>query len=287
MREEPESDAERLCRMAEALETIEATKAAILDAFRSFGFPPEGARFPEFLGFLRTEGPGYAEWALDTVRGTPRPAAEAQEDVGLRGLPDEPEGEATEAPEEDDDLGAGDLVLITKGPWSQITGRVEAKIIGKDAFRIHIKLQSKETSVTIPRKHLGLLEKAPKSTPTPPAVPVTEFQFSNPMTLREAIMCVFMTKDNAPITKKEVADGVKQILPKAVDEKTQATFMTMCNAREILPKADWPAVLPPAFVLENHLAARLLAATQAKQDKLFEAPFDKDSKLREALFDKV
>lgn len=296
---EPETDAERLCSMAEALETIEATRAAILEAFRAYGFPPEGARFSEFLGFLRKEGPGYAEWALDAVRGTTKPATKTEEEaeeeeaegavIGLEGPPDtaplaelvEDEGaEATEA----EDLSTGDLVLITQGAWRQITGRVEEKIPGQDAFRVHVKLQSKETSIPLPRKALGLLEKGSteplpqKPPPAPASVAATsELHFSNPLTLREAIMCIFMTGNNAPLSKKELTDGVKQILPNAVDEKIQATILNMCSSEEVVSKDDWPTVLPPSFVLSLPVVERLLAATDAKigQEKLYGELFDK------------
>ncbi len=62
--------------------------------------------------------------------------------------------------EVDQGICVGDLVMITSGPYRQITARVENEIIEQDAVQVYIKLRSKEAIITIPRAGLRLVQKA-------------------------------------------------------------------------------------------------------------------------------
>ena len=65
--------------------------------------------------------------------------------------------------EVDQGIAVGDLVLITSGPYRQITAKVENEIIEQDAVQVFIQLRSKEAIITLPRACLRLVKKAVKS----------------------------------------------------------------------------------------------------------------------------
>jgi len=65
--------------------------------------------------------------------------------------------------EVDQGIGVGDLVLITSGPYRQITARVEEEIPEQDMVQVYIKLRSKEALITLPRAGLLLQERGPLS----------------------------------------------------------------------------------------------------------------------------
>lgn len=65
--------------------------------------------------------------------------------------------------EVDQGISVGDLVMITSGPYRQITARVEEEITEKDMVQVFIKLRSKEAIISLPRACLRLVQKAVKS----------------------------------------------------------------------------------------------------------------------------
>lgn len=65
--------------------------------------------------------------------------------------------------EVDQGISVGDMVLITSGPYRQITARVEEEIPERDAVQVYIKLRSKDAIVTLPRACLRLVQKADRS----------------------------------------------------------------------------------------------------------------------------
>jgi 5'-3' exonuclease/transcription antitermination factor NusG len=65
--------------------------------------------------------------------------------------------------EVDQGICVGDLVMITSGPYRQITARVENEILEQDAVQVFIKLRSKEAIITLPRACLRLVQKAERS----------------------------------------------------------------------------------------------------------------------------
>jgi 5'-3' exonuclease/transcription antitermination factor NusG len=65
--------------------------------------------------------------------------------------------------EVDQGIAVGDLVMITSGPYRQITARVEEEIPERDAVQVYIRLRSKEAIITLPRACLRLVQKAQRS----------------------------------------------------------------------------------------------------------------------------
>jgi len=65
--------------------------------------------------------------------------------------------------EVDQGIGVGDLVLITSGPYRQITARVMEEIPELDKVQVYVELRSKQTIVTLPRAGLKLQERGPLS----------------------------------------------------------------------------------------------------------------------------
>lgn len=62
-------------------------------------------------------------------------------------------------------IGVGDTVLITSGPYRQITAVVYEDIPEHDAVQVFVKLRSKEALVSLPRNFLRLVTKAIKALP--------------------------------------------------------------------------------------------------------------------------
>jgi 5'-3' exonuclease/transcription antitermination factor NusG len=65
--------------------------------------------------------------------------------------------------EVDQGISVGDLVMITSGPYRQITARVENEILEQDSVQVFIKLRSKEAIITLPRACLRLVQKSTKA----------------------------------------------------------------------------------------------------------------------------
>ncbi len=65
--------------------------------------------------------------------------------------------------EVDQGIGVGDMVLITSGPYRQITARVEEEITELDQVQVYIQLRSKQAIIMLPRACLRLVSKAVRS----------------------------------------------------------------------------------------------------------------------------
>lgn len=65
--------------------------------------------------------------------------------------------------EVDQGIAVGDTVLITSGPYRQITATVETEIPEMDQVQVYIELRSKQAIITVPRGGLRLVRKAMKS----------------------------------------------------------------------------------------------------------------------------
>lgn len=64
--------------------------------------------------------------------------------------------------ETDQGISVGDTVLITSGPYRQITAKVIEDIPELDSVQVHIQLRSKTSIVTLPRSAMRLETRAPK-----------------------------------------------------------------------------------------------------------------------------
>lgn len=62
--------------------------------------------------------------------------------------------------ETDQGIGVGDMVLITSGPYRQITAKVIEEIPEEDKVQVYIQLRSKESIITLPRSFLRLVTRA-------------------------------------------------------------------------------------------------------------------------------